>query len=313
VRIAATGGGGAVLRSSLLLVVPAALLGSALAWALATPDPVESEAPVRALADCAGSTVLGLAALPRLHERLRPAWRPVALLAGLWAVAEFLVLVCEAAGVVGVPVRRLRAGEFGEYLVHITGGQVGIAILLGTGAVTGYSVFAYRRPHRAAADLVLVFTAVTLVLRPVTGHMSQLEFGPIFAALHTLAAGIWFGTLLALALVVRTRGEWATILPKYSEWALPAAAVVLATGLCNGLVKLGGIAPLVDTGYGRVLLAKTVLLVALLGLGWWWRRSWVPVAAEHRMPADSSLRRAIVEVVLMAVVFGLAATLAGTG
>lgn len=54
------------------------------------------------------------------------------------------------------------------------------------------------------------------------------------------------------------------------------------------------------------------MAVALLGLGWWWRRSWVPVATDHRMTADSSLRRALIEVVVMAAVFGLAATLAVT-
>lgn len=307
-----TGGRATALRSALLLVVPAGLVGVAVGWALAAPDPVQSEAPVRALADCAGATVLGLAALPRLHERLRPAWRLLALLAGLWLVTEFAVLACEAAQVVGVPVCRLRPGPFGDYLVHISGGQVGIAILVATGAVTGYCALAYRRPDRAAADLVLVFAAVALVLRPITGHMSQQAFGSLLAAVHALAAAGWFGLLLALALVVRTRGEWAVILPRYSEWALPAVLAVTVTGIVNGLVRMHGLTPLVDTGYGRILLAKTVLLAGLLALGWWWRRSWVPAAAEHRMPADASLRRAIVEVVAMALVFGLAAALSVT-
>jgi putative copper resistance protein D len=307
-----TGGSSTALRSALLLVVPAALLGVTLAWALAAPDPVQSEAPARALADCAGSTVFGLAALPRLHGRLQPAWRPLAVLAGCWTVAEFVVLTCTAAAVVGVPVARLGARDFGDYLTHINGGQVGIAILIGTGVVTGYCVLGFRCPHRAAADLVLVFSAVTLVLRPITGHMSQQDFGSVFAAVHTLAAAIWFGVLLGLALVVRSRGEWAAILPRYSSWALPAAAVVTATGICNGIIRLGGLAPLVDSGYGRVLLAKTALLIVLLGLGWWSRRRWVPVAADHRMTAESSLRRAVVEVVVMALLFGLAATLAVT-
>lgn len=102
------------------------------------------------------------------------------------------------------------------------------------------------------------------------------------------------------------------ILPRYSGWALPAVAAVTVTGVVNGLVRIGGPAALVDTGYGRVVLAKTVMAVALLGLGWWWRRSWVPMATDHRMTADSSLRRALIEVVVMAAVFGLAATLAVT-
>lgn len=308
----ATGGSSTALRAALMLVVPAALLGAALAWALAAPDPVQSEAPVRALADCAGAAVLGLAVLPRLHDRLRTPWRLAAGLAGLWAATEFAVLACEAAQVVGVPVLRLRIGQFGDYLAHISGGQVGIAMLVGTCSITGYCTLAYRRPLHATADLVLVFAAVALVLRPITGHMSQQAFGSVLAAGHALAAAVWFGLLLALALVTRTRGEWAVVLPRYSAWALPALAVVTVTGVGNGLIRLGGLSPLIDTGYGRILLAKTALLAALLTLGWWWRRRWVPLAGDHRMTAESSLRRAIFEVVAMAVVFGLAATLAVT-
>ncbi len=307
-----TGGAAATLRYALLLVVPAALIGVVLGWALAAPDPVQAEAPARTLADGLGATVLGLAALPRLHDRLRPAWRMLAVFGGLWAITEFVLLATEAAEVVGVSVFHLRAGDFGDYLTHISGGQIGIAVLIGTIVVTGYSTLAHRRPEHATADLVLVFAAVTLVLRPITGHMSQQTLGSVLAAVHALAAAAWFGVLLALALVVRTRGEWAVILPRYSGWAMPAVAAVTVTGVCNGLVRIGGPAALFETGYGRILLAKTVMVLALLGLGWWWRRTWVPRASDHRMAAESSLRRALIEVAVMGAAFGLAAALSVT-
>ncbi|MGY2028746.1 CopD family protein [Nocardia gipuzkoensis] len=297
---------------ALLLVVPAGLLGVALAWALILPGPLPGEAVVRVAADGVGATALGLAALPRVSPRLRTPWRLLAVLAGVWAAAEFAVLVFEAAEVVGVPVTELGAAEFGTYLVDVSGGQVGIAILVGVATVACGSALAFRRPESASADLVLVFAAVALALRPITGHMSQQAFGSVLAAVHALAAGAWFGLLIALALVVRTRGEWAVVLPKYSAVALPLVAVVAVTGLLNGLIRVGGIAPFVSTGYGRILLAKTVVLLVLLALGWWWRRSWVPRAADHRIDAKDSLRRAIAEVVVMALAFGLAATLAVT-
>ncbi|MEV6770931.1 CopD family protein [Nocardia sp. NPDC051030] len=303
---------GSNLKWLLLLVVPIGLTGAALAWALAAGDPVQPEAPARVFADCAGATVLGLAALPRLHDRLQPPWRVLTVLAGVWAAMEFTMLVLEAAEVQGLPVRQLSATGFGDYLTNVSGGQIGIALLIGTGAVTAYSAFGFRNPDRATADLVLVFTAVTLALRPITGHMSQQMFGSVLAAVHALAASAWFGLLLALALTVRTRGEWAVLLPRYSAWALPLAATVLATGVLNGLVRVGGLTELATTGYGRILLAKTLFLTALLALGYWWRKTWVPIASDHRMAAESSLRRAIGEVLLMAIVFGLAATLAVT-
>ncbi|RJO77053.1 copper resistance protein CopD [Nocardia panacis] len=296
--------------SPLPLVVPAGLLGVVVAWALTRSGGVPVEAGVRAIADGAGATVLGLAALPRLHERLRPAWRPLALLAALWCVAEFGVLVCDAAGIVGVPAHRLGAHDFGTFLLRLSGGQVGLAIVIGTGAAAGYSMLAYRRPVSASPDLVLVFAGVALALRPITGHMSQQPFGSVLGAVHALAAAAWFGLLVALALVVRTRGEWAVTLPRYSAVAPWLVAALAVTGIINGLVRIDGLSALFDTGYGRIMLAKTGVLLGLLALGWWWRRTWVPRASEHRMDAETSLRRAVVEVCAMAVAFGLAATLA---
>ncbi|WP_245671269.1 CopD family protein [Nocardia amamiensis] len=297
---------------ALLLSLPSGLAGVALAWVLIVPEPLPAEAVVRVVADGVGATALGLAALPRMAPRLRTPWRLLAVLAGVWAIAEFAVLVFEAADVVGVPVADLGAAQFGTYLVDVSGGQVGIAILIGVGAVAGGSALAFRRPESASGDLVLVFAAVALALRPITGHMSQQAFGSVLAAVHALAAAAWLGLLIALALVVRTRGEWAVVLPRYSGVALPLVVTVAVTGLLNGLIRVGGIVPFVTTGYGRILLAKTVVLLGLLALGWWWRRSWVPRAAGHRMGADASLRRAVAEVIVMALAFGLAATLAVT-
>lgn len=315
VKIGGRGAGRAADRApwpALLLSVPSGLAGVALAWILIVPEPLPAEAVVRVVADGVGATALGLAALPRVAPRLRTPWRLLAALAGVWAIAEFAVLIFEAADVVGVPVADLGAAQFGTYLVDVSGGQVGIAILIGVGAVAGGSALAFRRPESASGDLVLVFAAVALALRPITGHMSQQAFGSVLAAVHALAAAAWLGLLIALALVVRTRGEWAVVLPRYSALALPLVVTVAVTGLLNGLIRVGGIVPFVTTGYGRILLAKTVVLLGLLALGWWWRRSWVPRAAGHRMGADASLRRAVAEVVVMAVAFGLAATLAVT-
>lgn len=295
--------------TALLLIVPSGLLGVVLAWALTT---VTGAAAARFGADVIGAAVLGLAALPRLHDRLRVPWRPLAVLAGLWCGAEFAVLVFEAAGVVGVGPTALGADDFATYLGEISGGQVGIVILAATAAIAGYAAFAFRRPDRAAPDPVLVFAAVTLALRPITGHMSQQPLGSVLAAIHALAAAAWFGLLIGLALVVRGRGEWAVTLPRYSAVALPLVAVIATTGLVNGLVRVGGVEPLVTTGYGRILLAKTLILVILSVLGWWWRRTWVARAAGHRMNAEASLRRAVVELTVMAPAFGLAASLAVT-
>ncbi|WP_416564248.1 copper resistance D family protein [Nocardia testacea] len=297
-------------RFTLGLVIPAGLLGVLLAWSLAG---VPAASAVRCCADIAGAAVLGLAALPRLADRIELPWRMIAVLAGLWCCLEFATLVFAAGEVVGSGVSALSPADFGTYLTRISAGQIGLAILLATGAIAVYAAIAFRRPGQRTPDLVLVFAAVSVTLRPITGHMSQQAAGSVLAGVHALAASTWLGLLLALALVVRGRRGWADALPRYSGVALPMIAAVALTGVINGLVRLGGIAPFFTTGYGRIMLAKTVLLAVLLVLGWWWRRSWVVAAARHQMPAEGSLRRAVVELAVMALVFGLAASLAITG
>jgi putative copper resistance protein D len=300
----------------LVLAVPTATLGVLVAWLLASPQPPQPTSLVRALSDGLGSVVLGLAALPRLASGRtvpRPDWRMLAAAATAWAACEAVLLV-----LTGADVENRRAGEldvtgFVDFLWHVNAGRVGLVVLGCTLAAAVFAAIAFRSTSRLSSDPVVVLAALGLVLRPITGHMSQQAFGSLLAAVHAAAAAFWFGLLVAIALTARTRRDWAALLPRYSVWALRCVAVLTLSGIVNALVRLGGVAALVDTGYGRIVLAKSVALVALVVLGWWWRRTWVSAAEAHRADADDSLRRAIVEVAAVGAVFGLAATLASTG
>ncbi|WP_238071928.1 CopD family protein, partial [Rhodococcus zopfii] len=141
---------------------------------------------------------------------------------------------------------------------------------------------------------------------------AQQPLGSLLDAVHVLAAGLWVGVLVALALTVRSRGAWARLLPRYSTLAVWCVVALVATGVIDAAVRLGSVSALVDTGYGRIVLAKAVLLAGLVGVASWWRRTWVPAAAAHRATAEVSLRNAVLEVCASSVAFGLAAALATT-
>ena len=308
-------------RWTMLLAVPTTWLGVSLAWALASPAQPAPAGIVRSLADGIGSVVLGLAALDWLvgssagRRRSLPRsalWRPIAYGAAVWAFAEAVLLLFVAADVGNGTVAKIGMRRFGEFVAHITAGQVGIATIACTVAIAGYAVFAFRRSPNASMAPPLAVAALALTFRPITGHMSQQTLGPILGAVHALAAAIWFGALAAMAMMVRSRGGWADLLPRYSEWAWRCVAVLAVTGVINAAVRLDGIGPVFGTGYGRIVLAKSVVLALLMLLGWWWRRTWVREAAGHRMTADDSFRRAFVEIAAMGVAFGLAAALATT-
>lgn len=303
----------------LLFAVPTSFVGVACGWALARPQDSTPSGAVRALCLLLGSAVLGLAVLgwwARTDARpVAPAatvWRLSAALAGSWMLAEGVLLAMAAADAGGTPLSTLSVSRFGSYITEIGAGRVGLATLVCTAAITLWSGIAFRREGARIALPVLVVSALALVTRPVTGHMSQQAFGPVLDAVHALAAATWFGLLAALAVTLRSRSDWSTWLPRYSTVAWRCVWLLTATGVVDAAVRLGGVSPLFDTGYGRIVLAKVVVLTALLGLGWWWRRTWVVRAAAHRTSAEDSLRRAVLEVVAMAVAFGLAAALATT-
>lgn len=309
-----SGTGTAAHRAWLLTAGVGATAGVAAGWLLANPA---ASSWVRALSLCVGATVLGLATLGVMvrDERRSPVapgdvWRAIAGLGGLWVLTEVVQLVLQAADTTNVPVSRLGVSRFAEYLGSAGAGRIGVAALLCVLVCTLVAALAYRRSAAWPTVPVLVAAALALIARPVTGHMSQQTLGSLLDAAHALAAALWFGTLVALALTVRSRGAWARLLPRYSVLAVRCVAVLAATGIVDAAVRLGSVTALVDTGYGRIVLAKTLTLTALLALAWWWRRTWVPAAAAHRVTAEASLRNAVLEVAATSLAFGLAAALA---
>lgn len=308
---------GAASRWWLLLAVPTALLGVGIAWTLA--DSV-GPALVRVLTLSLGSVVLGLGVLSWMsRDDRRPVasaatlWRAAAALGGLWALSEAVLLTTTAADVENVEVSRMSVAQFTEFLTGATSGRIGTAAVVCTVAIAALSAYAFRSGRDLPVVPLIALSAVALVLRPVTGHMSQQVLGSALDAAHALAAATWMGVLAAMALVLNSRGAWATWLPRYSTLAWRCVWVLSVTGVIDAAVKLGSVFAVYETGYGRIVLAKVLVLAALLVLAWWWRRTWVKGAAAHRVGAEASLKRAVVEVVAMGVPFGLAAALATTG
>lgn len=306
-------------RPWLLFAVLTALAGVAVGWLLATPDGPSPTSVVRVLAVGLGATAFGLAAWQWLQrDERRPAldagllWQTTAAVAGAWTAAETVLLVLEAAEAEGRSRFAVAPETVIDFVRVVNTGRLGAATVVCAALVALISAIAYRRSLPWPAAPVLALAGLALIARPISGHMSQQTLGSLLDAGHVLAAATWFGMLAALALTAGSRGAWSTLLPRYSTVAWRCVWVLAATGVVNAAVRLGGVAPLVTTGYGRVVLAKVAALAALVAAGWWLRRTWVAPAAAHRMGADASLRRAVGESAAMAIAFGLAAALATT-
>jgi putative copper resistance protein D len=93
--------------------------------------------------------------------------------------------------------------------------------------------------------------------------------------LHLLAAGVWLGGLIPLAIFfswAKAAREPSTLViaqevtAKFSRLGFVSVTVLLVTGLFNAWYLVGGIPPLLGTDYGYLLLAKLGILIPLMGL-----------------------------------------------
>jgi len=302
----------------LLAAVPTGVLGLLAAAVLSRPLGHPPSDYPRLLALLAGMTLLGTCVVLRLEDPQRRSalaarlWRWRLGVAAVWLVAELALLVTSAGEASGGSLTTVRASTVLSYVRVLTNGRVSMLVCA---CVLGALLMAATdRRGEWASGPVAMLAVVALIARPLTGHSEISALAQVSIVAHVLAASLWCGGLVVLAVVAgRARGTWARMLPRFSRLAGWCAAVVAVSGVLNALLQLGGVSTLLSSGYGRLVLGKIAALVVLVGLGWFARRCWVPNAGSHRTPGEVSLRRATVEVAAMGLALGLATALATTG
>jgi putative copper resistance protein D len=302
----------AVAGGALVVVVSVGLV-----WALARQQNSPAATLVRAAADGSAVLTLGLAAVPMLDidryrgELIRRATAPLTIASAAWLVAELLRLGVEAAQAAAIPLSRLGVHTAVEFALHTTPGRSGLFSALAAGLVCVAAAVAPRSTSTNVA--VAGLAAAGVAARPLTGHLSDSALGGMAVAVHTLAAALWCGALAALVLTVNHRGQWARVLPRFSQMSLACVAALLVGGIAGAVVALGSPSQLYATGYGRLLAAKVVVTLVLVALAYRNRTMWLPAARTHRATAVVSRSRALFELAIMAVALTLAAALAVTG
>ncbi len=241
--------------------------------------------------------------------------------AGLMLAGGWVALTRQGAEVAGVSFWQAfnHRGPIGSALDATRfGREFGRGIDLGAAfCVATAAAFALARRTRAGALLVAVPAALlgawAVIVPGLSGHAGDPGLGdPAVAvdALHTAAAAVWIGGLAQLVLVTphATRGlpdaERARIrsaaAARFSRIAVASVVVLALTGAARALWAVSEPSQLLRTGYGRALVAKTILLAALVVLGYLNRRRIAAVGGiRRRGAAELALLACVVAVVAL--------------
>lgn len=248
----------------------------------------------------AGGALFALYALPAAGPSSAAAlgW-PRRLLAGcaaLLVVASLLGLVLQTAVVAGSLSAALDPSTLASVVSEMAMGAASLARALA--AVVALHVLLLAPPGRAAWIAASALGAVAAASMAWMGHGAATE-GPggglhLAADIaHLAAAAVWVGALvffLGLAGVSRRDARQAptfhAALAGFSGIGSGVVAVLVASGLINSWFLVGpmGVAALVRTPYGLLLLLKLVLFGAM-----------VVLAAANRFRLTPALREALVE------------------
>jgi copper transport protein len=172
--------------------------------------------------------------------------------------------------------------------LRIGGGVASLGLLVR--AVSGGSATASLGPGGLAAAGLLavalllsrwgpvwpssVAIATAAVSWAARGHGATLHgtLGWLLDATHIVAASLWVGGLLAVVVAMLRRrlgADQASVLPlvrRYGAGAAVAVAVLVVSGVASATLLVPGWSEVLATGYGRLLTAKSVLVVVAVGL-----------------------------------------------
>ena len=171
-----------------------------------------------------------------------------------------------------------------------------VAVLRGAPLlVAGVAIVAERRGAQpttrgmatigiAAAAAMLADVGTTHLAHAAEGHPEHLE--TLVHWLHVVGVGTWVGGLAALLVSLPREGGTAvaSVVRRFSMSAGIGIVVVSVTGLMRAVQELGPLENLLTTDFGRLLVGKTVLLVALAALGAGQRLVSVPAATRWLRP-----------------------------
>ncbi|MFD7286769.1 CopD family protein [Streptomyces sp. NPDC059863] len=231
------------------------------------------------LGELAGARLAGIGPVPR-------GWALAAALTGAAASAGQIILL---ASVSGLDITAVYGTVEGRLLLFMANG-----FLLAAGCV------ALNRPLVALAPLAVVVGAEALRAHP---EPYTPMLGTALTVVHLTAASLWTGGLLYVLRTMWLRrsdpADARQVLARYARLAGWLFAALAATGTLSTLRRLP-VDVVISTAYGRVLIAKLLLVAVVSGLALTARRR-LRGGADAGPPARAELAVLAVIVLLSAI------------
>lgn len=256
-----------------------------------------------AIFQAAGATLFlalfGAALDERTAERVREITRLVAAAALVLTVTHYVLTPARMAGSLGATFDPsldsllLRSNAGGATIARV----VGLALL----------ALSLDRATRVNTYAGLGGSALVLLSFLLMGHTAihplRFALAPLLAV-HVAAAAFWFGALWPLGLVAEA-GKGGAVVARFSTYAARLVPLILLCGVLMAAIFIRSFAEL-TTGYGAMVIAKTLGFGALLGLAALNKWRYVPRIAAGDAAAAAALRRtahaewALIAAILMA-------------
>ena len=203
-----------------------------------------------------------------------------AVVAGWWAllVGSVLALLLQGPDAAGVEVG---AALDPAVLATTTSSPTGLLlaariVLVLVAGLVGRRLVAATDATPATGERAVVTVAAGLAAAATfsaSGHAGvdpPVVLGMVADLAHLTAMSLWIGGLVVLLVALHRTAEptaVAAVLPRFSQAAQVAVAVIVATGLYQTWRDVGELGALVTTTYGWLLIGKVAAVVVLLVLG----------------------------------------------
>lgn len=147
---------------------------------------------------------------------------------------------------------------------------------------------------RVLAALMMAY----IVTMPFTGHSWSMRWpilGVSAGVVHLVGIAIWAGGLFALVTFIMPAahsGRSVTAYRRFSVFASWAVGAIVVTGVVQSVRLHEQPSSLLGSSHGVILTVKTVLVLAMVAIGWWSRK----LLFERAEVSDEDSRKALIRV-----------------